>query len=239
MATKKEPIEEQSAEITERIEEVRKSLGLSKQEFCKLIRFPLGTYSNIAGARGSKPNAALLSSIAENIEVNPDWLLTGRGKMRASVGPDRDASPIQTEGIEEDYVLVPRYNVEASAGPGSVVDQEQIVDFLAFKREWVIREMRLDPRNLQLIMARGDSMLPTIQPSDLLLIDLAHKEIRGDGIYALNFGDTLQIKRVQVMMDGAVHITSDNTRYEPQVVEGAEREQLRIIGRVVWFGRSI
>ena len=43
------------------------------------------------------------------------------------------------------YIQVPHYDVRASAGNGSVVHEENVVDHLVFKRDWVVRGMGLDP----------------------------------------------------------------------------------------------
>jgi len=69
--------------LTDRIEELRASMRLTKQDFCSSIGFSLSNYANITGARRSKPTAELVASIVERTEVNADWLLTGRGEMFA------------------------------------------------------------------------------------------------------------------------------------------------------------
>ncbi|MCH9045504.1 MAG: hypothetical protein IIA40_05310 [SAR324 cluster bacterium] len=155
-------IEEDTARITERIEEFRRHLGLNKSDFCKLIAFPLGTYSNITGSRQSKPNAELLAAIATHTQVNPHWLLTGEGGMLAAMarpaesGSEGGAPAMFTpQELADQYVLVPFYDVRGSAGGGSYVNDVEVIDRLAFRAEWIYRELRVRPEDLALISADG------------------------------------------------------------------------------------
>lgn len=135
----------------------------------------------------------------------------------------------------EEYALVPRYGVKASAGHGSIVESEQIVDHMAFKRQW-IRTMGLDVSHLALISAKGDSMEPTIKDGYLLLVDLRVHEVKGDAIYILRLDGELIAKRLQRIFDGGIKIKSDNQAYDEQVVPQDYVGKLNIIGRVVWGG---
>ena len=57
------------------------------------------------------------------------------------------------------------------------------------------------------------------------------------GIYAISLDNTIMIKRLQVIYPGqTLKIISDNTRYEPLE---AETEEIKINGKVIWFGREI
>lgn len=78
-------------------------------------------------------------------------------------------------------------------------------------------------------------MAPTFSDGDLLLIDRGVSEIRLDAVYVLALNNELYIKRVQRRItDGAVIIKSDNPLYDPVVVENGERQNLEVLGRVVW-----
>ncbi len=47
------------------------------------------------------------------------------------------------------------------------------------------------------------------------------------------------VKRVQRKHDGSLVLISDNTAYQPDVVDRAEAERVTVIGRVVWLGGAI
>ena len=137
------------------------------------------------------------------------------------------------------FVLVPRYDVAASMGHGSVIHSEQIVDHLAFREEWVRTELSANPKNLVLISAIGDSMEPTLRAGDLLLVDRSSEGVTQDAIYAFATNGELRVKRMQLKIDGSVVIKSDNLQYEAETLLVDQVGSLRIIGRVVWSGRRM
>ncbi len=136
------------------------------------------------------------------------------------------------------FIMVPRYDVQASAGAGALIHSELVVDYLAFRQEWVSK-MGLNRQMLALIEVHGDSMEPSLCNSDLILIDRRASELSVDGIYAIQHRGHLLVKRIQVKLDGTVIIKSDNPAYEPEVLGPEEAESLVVVGRVVWFGRGM
>lgn len=136
------------------------------------------------------------------------------------------------------FVMVPRYDVQASAGGGSLVLSDQIVDYFPFPQEW-ISKMGLARQQLALIEVHGDSMEPALCNDDIVLIDLRLSELSADGIYVIQHRGHLLVKRIQSKLDGTVVIKSDNPAYEPEVLKPDEAERLVVVGRVVWFGRAL
>jgi len=136
------------------------------------------------------------------------------------------------------FIMVPRYDVRASAGGGALIHSELIVDHLAFRQEWVLK-MGLMRQKLALIEVHGDSMEPALCNGDLVLIDLRACELSADGIYVIQHRGHLLVKRIQSKLDGRVIIKSDNPAYEPEILGPDEAEGLIVVGRVVWFGRAM
>lgn len=240
--------------LTARIEQVRTDLELSRMAFCRRIGFPYPRYSHITGERRSKPTADLLTAVAEHTDVNPDWLLSGQGAVyrpggrgagqRAAAGPGPAPAGGGLEGlgagsrVDDTYVLLPLYGVQGGAGDGTMVDTEEVEDLLAFKREWITRELRSTPDDLSLIYVRGESMVPTLSPGDVILIERSHGAAVSDGIYVIRMGEALLVKRLQFLPEGELMVTSDNPAYQPFRVSLKEHgDDFAIIGRVVWAGR--
>ena len=69
------------SEIIERVEYVRRSVGLNKSRFSGEIGMKPQTYNNFVGAQGSKPNIELVHGVASRFNVNPTWLLYGKGAV--------------------------------------------------------------------------------------------------------------------------------------------------------------
>jgi phage repressor protein C with HTH and peptisase S24 domain/DNA-binding XRE family transcriptional regulator len=138
--------------------------------------------------------------------------------------------------LASDYIQVPRYDIRASAGGGSVIHDESIVDHLAFKRDWLTQSMGCAPEQVCVIQVRGDSMTPTINDADLLLLDMRQVNTRTEGVYVIQLQGSLLVKRLRFKVNGAVDVISDNTRYGIETLTSHEVNQLTVLGRVVWHG---
>lgn len=178
----------------------------------------------------SDPSRERLVRLASAGGVSVAWLATGEGAV--------DPRAILPQGSAGDFVALPRYEVRAAAGAGSLVETEYIADFVHFNRHWLHRALGANPEDLVLLEATGDSMADTINSGDLLIVDAAHPRFRGDGVYVLSVDESLMVKRVGLRLAGGVRVSSDNPRY-PEVLdvprEDAER-RVRFVGKVVWSG---
>ena len=171
-----------------------------------------------------QPSVANLVALAKAAKVSVEWLATGHD----SAAPKGSTGRAADQG---DFVYVARNVITRSAETGGPLQSAQIVDYLAFKREWVRARLNKDPGDLLLIQAVGDCMAPTLEDSDLLLVDLSEPRFRHDGIYVMRSEDDLCVKRLQRRPDGTLNLISDNPAYESSTVTG---ESVSIIGRVIW-----
>lgn len=175
-----------------------------------------------------RPDADFLQRVCERHGVDPTWLLLGTSASRSP-----DVPP--AEGFAGEYALVPLYDVEVSAGYGALAEQERSQSRLAFRRDW-LSEMGLYPDNVVTVLARGDSMEPTLHDGDLLLVDTAQRQVVKDAVYVIRQEGLLYVKRLQRLYDGSLRISSDNPAYAVEVVPKKDLGFLEIIGRVVWSG---
>jgi len=192
-------------------------------------------------ASSSEPGMSALTAIAKEAGVTIAWLATGEGPMRHcdKVGSGTVAEVANhyasAKDLEAEYSLVPRYDVAASAGHGSIIHSEQVVDHLAFKTKWLRGDMGLEPDKLALITAKGDSMEPTIRDRDLLLVDTREKPV-SDGVYVLRLEGSLIAKRIQRDLQGGLIVRSDNPAYPELRASKDQVGLLEIVGRIVWTG---
>jgi hypothetical protein len=138
----------------------------------------------------------------------------------------------------DDYVLIPQYQVRASAGPGALPDSEAPTASIAFQAGF-IRDLSASPADsLAVLTVEGDSMFPTLANGDQILVDTADRLATRDGIYVLRVEDALMVKRLSLNpATRRLTIRSDNDAYPtwPDCDPGA----VHIIGRVVWVGRKL
>jgi phage repressor protein C with HTH and peptisase S24 domain len=222
--------------LNNRIIYARKSKGFKQKELANILNISLPTMNHYESGKRA-PNSELLSQIAKTLGCDPGWLLTGEGQAEKKEVLLNE--PILSSALN-DFVLLPQYNIESTAGGGSFIHSEQIVDHLAFKASWVSKELGTDPKYLLLIHSIGDSMEPTFRSGDLLLVDRNKARMKGDGIYLINFDEGLIVKRLEWMMDGTVVIRGDNTSVSrEQKLTAIEMEKLNLLGRVVWVGGKV
>lgn len=142
-----------------------------------------------------------------------------------------------------EYAHIPLYDVRAAAGKGELVTTETPVDVLAFKEDWIRRELRVRPEDLRLIYVEGDSMEPDLRSGDIILVDHTDTGARREGIYVLLLDGALLVKTLQRLPGGVIRVISRNESYEPFSVKADELDTAAaavvIVGRVVWTCRRV
>jgi phage repressor protein C with HTH and peptisase S24 domain len=136
-------------------------------------------------------------------------------------------------------VPVKRSPVRASAGPGAIPHGEVGRPYFAFDESWLKSLTASPAARLSIIRVEGDSMAPTLNAGDDILVDLGDCEgpLR-DGIYVLRADDALVVKRLALHPAGRrVTVQSDNPAYPDWPDCGID--DLNCIGRVIWAGRKI
>lgn len=66
--------------MNERIKKIRKTLGLTQQEFADVIGIKRNTFSQYEIGR-NEPIDAVITLICREFDVNENWLRTGEGEM--------------------------------------------------------------------------------------------------------------------------------------------------------------
>ena len=136
-------------------------------------------------------------------------------------------------------VPVKRSPVRASAGPGAIPYDEAGKPYFAFDELWLKGLTASPSSRLSIIRVEGDSMAPTLNAGDDILVDLGDcAERLRDGIYVLRADDALVVKRLALHPAGRrVTVQSDNPAYPDW--PDCDIDDLHCIGRVIWAGRKI
>jgi phage repressor protein C with HTH and peptisase S24 domain len=204
-------------------------MGADKEsQFAQKCHIPLSTMRKYLN--GSTPGLDKAVQIARLNGVSLTWLATGEGESTES---EKDP-----ESLSEQFVMIPGYSQQVSAGHGSSGrDNPEPVRELAFSRHW-LRVKGFDPKALAVVWAKGDSMHPTISDNDSLVVHLNRKVPRDGYIYVFRNGDELYVKRYQHAVD-AWRLISDNSLYPPLDIPKQEQHQFDVIGQVVHVAKDI
>lgn len=218
--------------LGQRLTDVRKALGHdNRKSFADLLGMPadtLGTYE-----RGiSEPGMQLLNTYNELFGVNLSWVITGRGQMFTEGATEQ---PVVK--IDRDFVLMPQYDVHASAGNGLIAVNQMPTSETAFERRF-LRDLGGAPDHCFLMWSTGDSMLPSIPDNSLMIVDASQRTVDHGRIYVFSVGNAVLVKRANWRMDGRLDLISDNLagKYPVETFDANRVEDLVVVGRVIFVG---
>jgi phage repressor protein C with HTH and peptisase S24 domain len=218
--------------LGQRLTYVRKAVGHeNRKSFADLLEMSadtLGTYE-----RGiSEPNMTLLNTYNELFGVNLSWLVTGRGEMFTE-----SASEQSLAKVDRDFVLMPQYDVRASAGNGLIAVNQMPTSETAFERKF-LRDLGGTPDKCFLMWSTGDSMTPSIPDNSLMIVDSSQTTVDHGRIYVFSVGNAVLVKRANWRMDGRLDLISDNLagKYPVETFDANRVEDLVVVGRVIFVG---
>ncbi|WP_240754497.1 S24 family peptidase [Lampropedia aestuarii] len=174
--------------------------------------------------------------------ADSEWnRISGKSGEQDSVVVTANLSPAPAPG--EDAVRVPLLANAGSMGPGNDVHHSDvIVGAISLSPEWLDKRIRpTSHRALGFIHAYGDSMSPTFEDGDILLVDTGLRDPSGaDGVYVLEANHRIFIKRVTEKLSGGHIVTSDNPSIKTTDELNGDSE-VQVKGKVVWVwnGRKL
>ena len=137
----------------------------------------------------------------------------------------------ETDNFDENLIHVDYYtDVFASCGNGSIVFSEE-------KIKLPISTLLINgfskQKTYSIINATGNSMSPTIDNGDKLIVEhWIGEQIQDNKIYVFCFNNEFYVKRLSKNLDEII-IKSDNPEYRVRTVNGRTSQELKVIGKIV------
>ena len=207
-----------------------------REELDRLIRRKNYGYAAISRMLGRNP-----SYVQQFIKRgSPRKLDDEDRKVLASFfGVDEQVLGGPANAVIDGIVEIPILDIQASAGFGAVAASENAQTRFGFDEHWLRSLTSAKSASLSIVRVMGDSMEPTLNEGDEVLVDASdHASRLRDGIYILRADDTLVVKRVAIKPGGnQITIASDNPAYPTW--HDMERSEVHVVGRVIWFGRAL
>lgn len=178
----------------------------------------------------SRPSMAYLQALYDEYKIDLNWLLTGEeshGQQRAGELPNKA------------LVFAPLYDVQASAGFGSPVDSEMMTESFGFNKNWLSSQLRVSSDNIAFVTVSGESMQPTLDDGDMILVDLSQRQVGREDIYLLQTDGSLMTKRLKPQRNGELTVLSDNPEYPSWTISPTEDGQNQVLGKIVWCARKL
>lgn len=176
--------------------------------------------------RDREPSATKLYHLANALGTTVSWF----------IGETDDRGITRTA---DDRVDIPELDVRLSAGPGSIIEQDNQIGSWQFSKAYLQNELRVNVETLAVVEVKGDSMHPTLQSGDRVIIDHSDRNPSRPGIYAIWDGDATVVKRVEKIPYSdppQIVLISDNKSHNQYTVDA---DVVNVIGRVIWFARRI
>lgn len=161
----------------------------------------------------------LLFAVARAYRVDPEWI-NNLSSMEDGFpwGEFEPPAPpvLADETGKREHVRVNLLDGEANMGADGRIndDYPEVIRSMDFTAAYIRAVVGFvpPPGRLVLVTGRGDSMLPTIQPGEALMVDTGVTSYDNDGVYLVNLGNGQQVKRL-VDHGDSVHVHSDNPAY--------------------------
>jgi phage repressor protein C with HTH and peptisase S24 domain len=197
--------------------------GTNQSELARRIGVSQATIAKLA--TGQSLGSRHLHTIARELGTTPAYLTSEIDD------PSEGAVPAPTErDIAQHLDLVPIASVDQAYGMGATfADDGAEVEVLHFPKTWIEQLTHSAPASLTWARGKGDSMAPTINDNDMVLIDRSERRVEDqDLIWCFTIGDMAMIKRLRVRGD-KVTIMSDN---KDVANDTAHPDEINIIGRI-------
>ena len=140
--------------------------------------------------------------------------------------------------IENDNIIRIDYytDVFASCGNGNIIFSDEKVS-LGISTQFI--NGFSNKKNYSIINASGNSMAPTIDSGDKLIVEHWNDgQIQDNKIYVFCFNNEFFVKRLSKNLDEII-IKSDNPEYRVRTINGTTVSELILIGKIVGIIKSV
>jgi phage repressor protein C with HTH and peptisase S24 domain len=214
-----------------RLKEVRDFLGLSQQKLADEINEKRYRINDMESGK-TKIQVDIAEIFEEKFNINPWWLLTGKGKM---LQKNEEILPnIPNKALSTDVVSINYYpDVYAAAGYGAI-NSNLKGKIMTFDRNFIEEFLNVRKiENLDIIRVVGESMEPFIHNGELVLLERSNEARNGETVIA-NINGEVFVKRFQAdPFRKWIRLISDNKLYGDIFLESPEEIQaLTIVGIV-------
>lgn len=169
--------------------------------------------------------------IAATLGISHEWLL-----------PEKDRVTYAAT-VPQSTIAIAHLDIETAAGSARLVDDvsEASPKPHLFDKALLHALPHSGTEHLRLLTVRGDSMSPELEDGDVILIDLQNRSLRKSGIFVLDDGHGLVVKRLEELPSQQgevprVRIISTNKAF---MTYRRSIDEIRVLGRVIWLSRHL
>ena len=217
--------------IGNRIRELRLAKGLKIADLADAVGIDGANISRVETGKQKSFTEQSLKKYANALGVSVAELFTP-GENAITVYKN---SKKQHQTGDSSVYRVEILDVNASAGGGFIQGSDiiDVIRSIEYNSERAIAMFGgRSSDQVKVINVRGDSMAETIEPGDLIFVDISVHDFDGDGIYVFGFDDKIYVKRLQMIPDQLL-VISDNPKYREWSVDKSNEHRFYIYGKVM------
>ena len=136
-----------------------------------------------------------------------------------------------------DIAFVEKVKARPRAGSGGLETDSDHSGYYSFHSAFLVRK-KGDAKTMKIFEVAGDSMSPTLDDGDLIMVNTNERDVQTGRIYLLRIGEDLMVKRLETRPGGVMLIRSDNPDYDDIPVNLHEVTDVEVFGRMVWSCRE-
>lgn len=218
--------------IGKRVRQLRLAKKLKISDLAETVGVDAANISRLETGKQKQFTEQALNRLAQALDISVTELFTST-EYQSTVY--KNSKNDATFGEGADVFRVEILDVSASAGAGyiqgsDIVDVIHAIEY-SHERASTLFGGR-DANGVKVINVRGDSMSSTIEPGDLIFVDVSIHEFDGDGIYVFGFDGKIYVKRLQMIPDQLL-VISDNPKYREWSIDKSNEHRFYIFGKVL------
>lgn len=217
--------------IGKRVKAIREANGMKAAELAERVGVDSAGISRLENGKQKQFTEQSLTKIAHALGVEISDLFTFTENNNTV-----HKNSIKSDSVKgEDVYRVEILDVSASAGNGHIQGSDiiDVIRSIEYSSEKALTMFGgKPPEAVKVVNVRGDSMADTIEPGDLIFVDITVNNFDGDGIYVFGFDEKIYVKRLQMIPDQLL-VISDNPRYREWCIEKSNEHRFFIYGKVM------
>ncbi len=226
-----------SSDIVANLKKFMHHRRITSRELAKRSQVKPSFIYDILNGKSANPSSIKLARVAQSLGVSLSQLVEPGDTP--SVSTESPSTLPHIRNIEGGFIF-PDYIDITQTAKGMITIRKTPKDHvIGYAQRWFARQFGTDGQNIVQAKISGDSMHPTLQHNDTILIDTSQTIPSPPGLFVLFDGMGLIAKRIEYVKKETgdyVRITSDNSLYGHHE---KPLDDIEIIGRIVWFSRQL
>ncbi|HAJ7390834.1 TPA: helix-turn-helix transcriptional regulator [Escherichia coli] len=218
--------------IGSRIRQLRLAKNLKIAELAEAVGVDAANISRLETGKQKQFSEQTLNRLAHALSVSvPDLFTSAENDTTVYINSGSDTPVSKTADVYRVEVL----DVSASAGAGHIQGSDviDVIHAIEYSNDQALAMFGgRTSSGVKVINVRGDSMASTIEPGDLIFVDVNINEFDGDGIYVFGFDGKVYVKRLQMIPDQLL-VISDNPMYREWNITKDNEHRFYIYGKVL------